>query len=246
MLNITTVNFHLTKYCNLSCKFCFARFYDVKKKHPLSLCEMKKLMLMFKNSGCIKINFAGGEPFIYRDLGELVRYSYEIGLKTSIVTNGNFLTDEWLQNYGRFLHWIAISCDSSIEATQQGLGRGKGDQVEKVKKAFHIIQRFNRQKRHKIRKKLNSVITRYNYEEDMSSFVEDCAVERWKVLQILPIDGENNYHYPELAITNKQFKDFQQRHQIYLQRTSFKYRSRKSSMGSRVFPRKILSTRWSL
>ncbi|BBM83345.1 viperin family antiviral radical SAM protein [Candidatus Uabimicrobium amorphum] len=212
MLRITTVNFHLIQYCNLRCKFCFARFHDVKKKHPLSLSEMKELMFMLKNSGCVKVNFAGGEPFIYPNLGDLVRYSYEIGLKTSIVTNGNFLTDEWLQNYGSFLHWIAVSCDSSVEATQERLGRGKGDQVKKVQTTFQLIQQFNRENRHKIRKKLNSVITRYNYEEDMSSFVESCGVERWKVLQVLPIDGENNDYYPELAITDKEFEYFQQRH----------------------------------
>jgi radical S-adenosyl methionine domain-containing protein 2 len=177
-----------------------------------------KILSGLKEAGFSKINFAGGEPFLYREiLGEMVQFAYEIGLTTSIVTNGTLLTKEWLEKYGRFLNWIAVSCDSADEATQKELGRGNGNQVKHTKQAFELIKAFNTSKKTKnpqIRTKLNSVITSLNWQENMTEFVLHCGVERWKVLQVLYIQGENDDSYPSLAITQAQFAEFVQCHKL--------------------------------
>ncbi len=38
---------------------------------------------------------------------------------------------------------------------------------------------------------MNSVICRYNYQEDMNAHIAALAPFRWKVFQVLLIDGEN-------------------------------------------------------
>ena len=63
------------------------------------------VMVMVIDEGMQKINFSGGEPFIYQKgkfVGELVRYCKE-GLElpsVTIVSNGSLITEEWFQDYG--------------------------------------------------------------------------------------------------------------------------------------------------
>ncbi len=56
-----------------------------------------------------------------------------------------------------------------------------------------------------IRFKLNTVVTRSNYEEDLTGFVIEANPERWKLLQVLPIKGQNDTLVDNLLITEKQF-----------------------------------------
>lgn len=212
-----TVNIHYLKQCNLSCEFCYARFNYFQKEKILSLEELCRIAYLLKEAGVIKINVAGGEPLIHPQIvGDLITYSSEIGLKTSIVTNGTLLKANWLEKYGIFLDWMAFSCDSANEETQKTLGRGRGSHVSQTIKAFELVRKFNvsnNKNGHRIRTKLNSVITRFNFEEDMSEFVFQCDVERWKILQVLLISGENDESYPNLAITSEEFDAFVSRHQ---------------------------------
>lgn len=43
-----------------------------------------------------KINFAGGEPLMNPFLGEYIKYSKDLGIVTSIVTNASRMTIPWL------------------------------------------------------------------------------------------------------------------------------------------------------
>lgn len=212
--SLYTVNAHLVKQCNLKCKFCYAHFSDVLNEEVLSKEDIYRLIDLLTNAGCLKLNFAGGEPMLHPHLGEFILYASEVGIKTSIVTNGTRLTKSWLEKYGDYLNWIALSCDSAVESTQQQLGRGIGTHVECTKKAFKLIQDFNKNinRTHKIRTKLNSVITSLNWTEDMSVFVKECNVERWKILQVLKIEGENDSFYSELVISEEQFDSFVKKH----------------------------------
>ncbi len=210
--SIYTVNFHLVKNCNLRCKFCYAHFHNVRRKDLLSLEMLYSIIKKLKEAGCIKLNFAGGEPFLQPHLGELIQYAHSLKLKTSIVTNGTLLDKKWLDSYGVFLDWIAISCDSAKEDVQKELGRGKGEQVKQTFQAFELIKNFNETHDHQIRTKLNSVITKLNWQEDMSQFVLNSGIERWKIFQVLLINGENDVFYPSLAITREQFLSFVERH----------------------------------
>lgn len=82
-----------------------------------------------------KINFAGGEPFLYANLlGEMVKFcKRDLKLQSvSIVSNGSLITNAWLQKYGPFVDILAVSCDSFDEDTNVEIGRGKGAHVDQV------------------------------------------------------------------------------------------------------------------
>lgn len=197
------VNFHVNKACNARCRFCFATFRDVlgRSRTEVALGVVDALA----RAGCEKLNFAGGEPTLRRDLGQLIRRAKEHGLVTSIVTNG-FRLDRLLDEHADALDWVGLSVDSGREDVQQALGRGEGDHVESS------IRLADRCRGLGIRVKLNTVVTALTWDEDMTAFVERMQPERWKVFQVLPMEGQNDGRVEDLLIDAEQFRAFVERH----------------------------------
>ncbi len=197
------VNFHINKACNAHCSFCFATFRDVRGQSQTHVAL--GVIDALADAGCQKLNFAGGEPTLRKDLGKLIRHAKSRGLVTSIVTNG-FRLDELLDEHSEALDWVGLSVDSSQEKVQQGLGRGDGTHVA------NSIRLADRCREHGVRVKLNSVVTALSWDEDMSVLVRRILPERWKAFQVLPMAGQNDGCVEELLISPEQFDAFVERH----------------------------------
>ena len=198
------VNFHLYKPCNYRCQFCFATFRDVEG--VLSLEDAKRLITQLREAGCDKLTFAGGEPTLHPHLGELLVHAKEEGLVTSLVTNGARL-ERLLETHPEVLDWVALSVDSGDEETQKKLGRGNGKHVQRACALAALCR--DRQ----IRLKLNTVVTRLNWEEDLSWLVRSIQPVRWKVFQVLRVEGQNDGAVEPLLITGEEFRAFLRRHE---------------------------------
>ena len=123
-----------------------------------------------------KLNFAGGEPFLYPAfLGELVKFcKVDLQLESvSIISNGSLIKKKWMDEYSKFLDILGISCDSFDEKVNIKIGRGTGKQIENIFKVRELCDEYN------IKFKLNTVVCRYNYQEDMNEFVAKLAPFRW-------------------------------------------------------------------
>lgn len=197
------VNYHLIKACNAKCRFCFATFRGVRG--TLQTAESLRIVDALADAGCEKLNFAGGEPTLRKDLGQLLTHAKRRGLVTSIVTNG-FALDALLDKYASVLDWVGLSVDSGREDVQAALGRGPGDHVAQS------IRLSDRCRDAGVRVKLNSVITALNWEEDMSALVRRMAPERWKTFQVLPMEGQNDGSVEDLLLSERQFRHFVQTH----------------------------------
>ena len=66
---IVAINFHINKACNAHCSFCFATFRDVRGRSPTHVAL--GVIDALADAGCQKLNFAGGEPTLRKDLGQL-------------------------------------------------------------------------------------------------------------------------------------------------------------------------------
>ncbi|KAL8719841.1 MAG: hypothetical protein Q9181_008007 [Wetmoreana brouardii] len=145
-------------------------------------------MALLKTAGMKKINFAGGEPFMNAEfLGQLVQYC-KATLKlesVSLVTNGSKVTKKWLAKYSKYLDIMAISCDSFDETTNVRIGRGTGNHLKTV------VDLSQKCKEHGIMLKINTVVNRYNFQEDMNSAIEEIQPSRWKCFQVLIVPEEN-------------------------------------------------------
>lgn len=214
-ISIPSVNIHLTNKCNFKCRYCFSHFNEIGKEASLKNEELKKIILLLKEENCKKVNIAGGEPLLYPSTGSILKFANQIGLTTSIVTNGSMITKEWLLKYGKYLKIIGISCDSANIDVMQALGRGGKGHLERLKKVFKEIKILNQLSDHQIFLKLNSVITKLNFKENMGDFIKKTGVRRWKIFQMLPIRGENHQYLNQLAISKTEFNEFVNRH-LYL------------------------------
>lgn len=197
------VNFHLYKPCNERCRYCFATFPDVRGR--LADEDAERLIHALKEQGLQKLTFVGGEPTLHPALPKLLEVAHKLGVTTAIVTNGARL-NRVLDVAADHIDWVGLSIDSGREDVQQRLGRGRGDYVERSLALIERVRSLG------IRTKLNSVITALNWDEDMSALVRRARPERWKVFQVLPVDGQNDGMVEPLLITKDQFDSFVRRH----------------------------------
>ena len=211
-LSPVSVNYHFTRKCNYECGFCF---HTAKNSFVLPLEDAKKGLRMLAEAGMKKLNFSGGEPFLYPEfLGQLCQFAKEeLQLPSiSIICNGSKVTRKWMERYSRFVNIFAVSCDSFDENTNARIGRGKGRHLETVQQVADWCREFG------VRFKLNSVINAHNWQEDMNEGIRVLDPERWKVFQVLVIQGENSGSGDDIrdatsfTITGQQFASFLDRH----------------------------------
>ncbi|MCB9179433.1 MAG: TauD/TfdA family dioxygenase [Flavobacteriales bacterium] len=211
---IPSVNFHLWQPCNMRCRFCYATFQDVKRsilpKGHLPRGQAIEVVRHLAAHGFQKITFAGGEPTLCPWLPDLIGTAKEAGMTTMIVTNGSRLSDAYLATLCPHLDWIALSIDSLDEATNKAIGRAEPGRGALATEGYREL--VDRVKAHGFRLKLNTVVNRLNRKEDLSAFIRYARPERWKLLQALPILGQNDAHIDSLTVTEAEFEAFVERH----------------------------------
>ncbi|SEG80128.1 radical S-adenosyl methionine domain-containing protein 2 [Thermomonospora echinospora] len=210
---VETVNFHLWQPCNMSCRFCFATFRDVRRtvlpEGHLERADAERVVAGLAEAGFTKLTFAGGEPLLCPWLANLVTLAHRLGMVTSVVTNGSLLDEAALARFHGVLDWITVSVDSPRPQTLQLLGRttaGRAIGGDEYLALFRRIRELG------FRLKMNTVVTAGNWREDMADFVIEARPERWKVFQALPVAGQNSGRVDPLLTTLEQFEDFVSRH----------------------------------
>lgn len=231
---IPSINFHLWQPCNMRCKFCFATFQDVKNdilpKGHLPQADALQIVEQIGAFGFEKITFAGGEPTLCPWLPALIQKAKAYGMTTGIVTNGTMLNDDFLLAMKKDLDWIALSVDSLNPNTNLESGRaivGKHPLSE-----TYYRQLIERIKSYSYKLKINTVVSQYNWLEEMTDFIQWAQVDRWKVLQALPIEGQNDSHTDAFSISLQQFDFFQQKHQYLSKDTNCVFEDTDSIKGS--------------
>ncbi|KAI9769838.1 MAG: hypothetical protein M1840_003832 [Geoglossum simile] len=112
---------------------------------------------------------------------------------------------------GRCIDIIAVSCDSFREETNIKIGRGKGSHLQNVIQLSQLCRKYG------IKFKLNTVVNRLNFEEDMNECIQEIQPFRWKCFQVLIIEGENDsdstlHDASRFIITDEEFAMFCKAH----------------------------------
>jgi radical S-adenosyl methionine domain-containing protein 2 len=200
-----TASFHIVRPCNMKCKFCYATFEDMHVPGQLSKDQVFVILDKLKAAGLQKITFAGGEPLLYRWIYEVIDYSKQIGLVTSIITNGSLLTDSLLIELRDSLDWIGISVDSLNPATNEAIGR-----TSRINPNYRSLVTSVKLAGFKL--KINTVVNRFNEHEDMNEFIKWADPARWKVFDTLRVEGQNDEQFAEVKSGEGAFDQFVQRH----------------------------------
>lgn len=207
------INFHITKACNMKCFFCFGGFSESgtmrSKDEWISLIKKISKETSFLNDR--RINFAGGEPLLVPWLEDLIKVAKQEGFKTSIITNGSLLTEDFINSIKDYIDMIGISIDSIDEDINDISGRKT---INGVLSAKEYIDKCNLITKNNIVLKVNTVINKHNFNQNMAYLLDNTKIKRWKVLRMLSIENEN-YKYNSLCPTDDEFKSFVFKHSKY-------------------------------
>ncbi|MDQ7837062.1 MAG: radical SAM protein [Thermodesulfobacteriota bacterium] len=91
-----------TNICNLRCTFCALQMPGghsaEKKKQYLDVATYKKIIDEVKDSLIFLFLYLGGEPFLHKNIFDLIKYASDRGISVVIATNGSF---NHIQDFGK-------------------------------------------------------------------------------------------------------------------------------------------------
>ncbi len=158
-----------------------------------------------------KINFAGGEPLLYKDLLKCCKYCKSIGFTVSIVSNGSLITEEFLREASDCIDWIGLSVDSTDDEIECDIGRcdskHESNHIRNVIRVSRLAHSFG------IKVKLNITVVNQSYQQDFSGIIRLVNPERVKVFQVMKLEGQNGDVFDKYAVTKEQFDQFIRRHE---------------------------------
>ena len=184
------INLHITELCNYRCKYCFAHF---GKRADLPLGKWQRIIDNIKSSGLfMAINFAGGEPMLYKGFPALVDFAKNAGFGVSLISNGSLLLNEKLMPPELFekLDTLGISVDSFDEKILRSLGCCNAKSKILSTEDFIRIVEKARSINPAIKIKINTVVSKLNLRERLTGIEEQISIDRWKFLKVKLFENE--------------------------------------------------------
>jgi len=121
MIKDREVCLFLTLRCNQICKYCH-RFLGINE---MSLKDNMTVIDRIAEEGITNITFTGGEPLLYPNILELVKYSKKKNMKVKVISNGKLLSkNNKLREIYNYLDSITFSIDSIDNELNEKMGRG--------------------------------------------------------------------------------------------------------------------------
>lgn len=182
------VSIYPTANCQLNCKFCYfksKRNYYVKN---LSSRDWIDILKQLKENKVISLSILGGEPTLYKEIDDLLRYVDCIQLKTTITTNGVNIKDSTFR----------LICDSkwiTPTISLQALN-SKNEQLMGIK-SEKIVQTVKKFIKNKKIPRINTVYTIQTI-NDICAMIDFCVengIKEYYVNAYMPIRQNKKYCY---------------------------------------------------
>lgn len=186
----------ITSKCNKNCPYCF-KFTNC----DLSLNQNKIILNKLLALGVKKISWTGGEPYMYKDLEELLKLSKKYGMINHINTNASLLTEKNIFEKTKYIDRLIISLDFVDDKLNEKYGIGR-------KYYYHIKKLLDKLKESNLEVQINTVLfsKNINYIDDLYKELNKYNIKYWKILQYLPIRGKALKEKKNLSITNEAFE----------------------------------------
>lgn len=112
---VRVVQIHPSRLCNLSCLHCYSSS-SPKERGALSAALLSNALSDAAAEGYNYVSLSGGEPLLYKPIGELLAVAKQLGFGTAIVTNGMLLDARRLEMLSGVTDLIAVSLDGIPES----------------------------------------------------------------------------------------------------------------------------------
>lgn len=130
----------ITKKCNLSCLHCYNES-GLQYKDYMSQEKIKKLIDDAYDMGTIYFDITGGEPFVRKDIIEILKYAVKRGFIVSIYSNMTVINEEQLLFIKNNYIEIITSLDFSEEKKHDAL-RGREGAFKKTIDALEVAKKI--------------------------------------------------------------------------------------------------------
>jgi len=189
----------LTYECNNRCRWCYTKASGFSKKQmPLEMA--KQSLKLMKQIGIDNVGLLGGEPTLYKNIIELIRFGKNLGLTLTLYSNGRNLADENFVKQLKeanldYIHVSVQSCDPRMHEKIVGV---KGAFAETRKGIENAVK-------YRLNLNLSAVLSipdfkLYHKLMDYFSF----AKPRWIFFREVPIVGMHNPLKNQDVLSNKE------------------------------------------
>ena len=130
--------FAITTRCNCRCQMC-----NMYENEPVDMrySDVVKILDFMAENKFLLVYFTGGEPSLHPDLPRIVRYADNLGLITSLTTNGTIPARTLEELKEARLNTLSISIDSWDPAVAQEVRKHRGI-LEKQLMAFENARKL--------------------------------------------------------------------------------------------------------
>jgi Fe-coproporphyrin III synthase len=172
------VQIHPTRRCNLRCLHCYsASAPEERDRLPVPL--LLDAITDAAAEGYSVASFSGGEPLLYKPLGDLLEHAHACGLATTITSNGMLLNEARAEMLRGRVDLLAISLDGSPDSHNW---------LRAHDRAFEIMESHLEFVR-KAGIPFGFIFTLTQYNVDQLEWVADFAIKQGaKLLQIHPLE----------------------------------------------------------
>jgi radical SAM protein with 4Fe4S-binding SPASM domain len=178
------VKIKLTWQCNLRCQMC--NVWRQSRENRLTLTVIQALADELASLGTNKIHLSGGEVLLRPDLFEVIDAFAGHGMQVNLTTNGTLLSKEMAARLAESgIHNVSVSLDGATPAVHDDL-RGKGN-WKRTLKGIRNLRRAAKHARRKVHIRINTVITRRNY-QNLAQLPEIAFHAGADRLTLIPVD----------------------------------------------------------
>ncbi|WP_199481247.1 radical SAM/SPASM domain-containing protein [Vibrio owensii] len=137
-------DFLITPNCNFNCSFCSASAdTNIRKPSPMTLSEIEHALVQLEQLDVLRLSFEGGEPFLRKDIFDILSIADRLGFLYYINTNGSLIDDEVALKLSKTnVSRICISIDGPYDYVHDQ-SRGYPKAFEKVQRAVASLQKHN-------------------------------------------------------------------------------------------------------
>lgn len=199
--NLEKAFLEVTSNCNLRCLHCYGDFGY--KKDELMIDDWKAIIDELDRLNVLEVHFTGGEPFLRKDIFELVDYVRKKPMAVTISTNGTLIDKHVADRIKESkISAVRVSLDGANPKTHDELRGVKGTFEKAINSIRLLVER-------KVCVRINCCITKHNFKEtpQMLSLFEKLGVNEY-VSSLLYFSGRDQSP-PDLCFSPNDYEELE-------------------------------------
>jgi len=181
---LTSLYLYLSDRCNLRCRHCWVapHAHEEGDEQAIDLAVLMRAIAAAKELGLGTVKLTGGEPFLRKDIVELMRFLHGEGLSIDIESNGTMIDRDMARIVKECeVRQVSVSLDSS-QAAQHDKLRGIEGCHGKSLAALHYLRA----------EKISTQVIMSLYEENipeieaLAALCDDLEVPSFKINPVMP------------------------------------------------------------